>query len=320
MKKTTISYAVATVLFASLALFNCSKKADPAPAPATTTSGTTTTGTTTSGTTTSGTTSGSTTHSTMGENTWKVNSDLYTVESSTMKVEKNNGTRTFSFSLSTNSGVNFIFKGTETLPATGIYKLVYSVPKATDEVSMLAIGSSAYYSKNELNSSILVTNTNGIITIEAVDAKASGFTGGSFTVSGKLAHDANPVISPTVRLGKGTYTIDGVKRTATVNSDINNNQITIVGSADTTMLFIIIGAPAWKDGTYRLNNSAPVDQGYGKVFLNIKSANQFRDYTNLDGGNVTISGNKVTITSLNLYGLVNDKMLKLAVTCDFTMD
>ena len=72
MKK-TILYIAATTIGFGLMLTNCSKKADPAPAATTSTTGTTTIGTTTtstsSGSTTASTTSGSTTSSTTSGST-----------------------------------------------------------------------------------------------------------------------------------------------------------------------------------------------------------------------------------------------------------
>ena len=72
MKKTILYIAASTIGF-GLMLTNCSKKADPAPAATTSTTGTTTTGTTTSattaGSTTTSTTTGSTTSATSAGST-----------------------------------------------------------------------------------------------------------------------------------------------------------------------------------------------------------------------------------------------------------
>ena len=91
MKK-TILYIAATTIGFGLMLTNCSKKADPAPAGTTSSTGTATSGTTTTGTTTSGTTtSGSTTSGTTSGSTTSrkvTGSGTFTVDGSTQAILK----------------------------------------------------------------------------------------------------------------------------------------------------------------------------------------------------------------------------------------
>ena len=108
MKKTFLYIAVSSIGF-GLMLTNCSKKTDPAPAPATSTTGSTTTGTTsgsttttTAGSTTSATSSGSTTTSTTAGSTTSTTSSSTT--SSTTSGTTTSGTTSGSTTSSTSSG------------------------------------------------------------------------------------------------------------------------------------------------------------------------------------------------------------------------
>ena len=196
MKK-TILYIAASAIGFGLMLTNCSKKTDPAPAATTSTAGTTTTGTTTSGTTsgstttstTAGTTTGAAvppTPSKMASGTWKVNSNLFTVQSSSFEIDKSLNIIDFSYLFGGQDNVSISFSGIEGMPAAGIYKLVSGWPKLKDEVGIMATGFTGYFSRNESSSYILVTNDSGVFTVHATDIKVFSPTGGSIIVSGKL--------------------------------------------------------------------------------------------------------------------------------------
>ncbi len=207
MKK-TILYIAASTFVLGFALTNCSKKSDPAPAASTSTTGTTTTGTTTTsttaGSTTSATTAGSTTSSTTSAktnnltlNTWEVvtksSTTLNVVNQAgfTDNVDDNTRTYTFGANIGTSSPVslNFTFAGKGVMPPSGIYKMIDfvsgSLPKA-NEVIFSNGGFGGGYSKLDLNSSILVTNSSSKILIETTGASIYGFTGTAMTLNAKV--------------------------------------------------------------------------------------------------------------------------------------
>lgn len=111
MKKTILYISASTLAF-GLLLTNCSKKSDPAPAAATSTTGTTTTGTTTSGTTTNSSTTGSTTTSTTAGSTTSTTSSGSTTSSTTA------GSTTSTSSGTTTSSITL--KGTGTFTVDGV--------------------------------------------------------------------------------------------------------------------------------------------------------------------------------------------------------
>lgn len=196
MKKTILYIATSTICL-GLMLTNCSKKADPAPAGTTSTTGTTTTGGTTSGTTSSGsttsaTTTGSTTMSTMDINTWKVDNYIDTYVYNGKGGDFKNGSfltyyRWINMKSPSIKYLDITFKGNDGFPSNGIYKLVSDTIKNMNECKITCIsGLSSYNSDSNLNSNILVTNESGILKIEAVDIKATNMYKKTVTISGKL--------------------------------------------------------------------------------------------------------------------------------------
>ena len=107
-------------------------------------------------------------------NSWEVTNDGQTTTYSRTDSAKGGITSPFNtqilylfYCTPTGDQMSFTFKG-NVPPATGVYKLVGGVVENADEVVIGAtLGAGAFYSTTALNSKVNVTNTGGIILIEA---------------------------------------------------------------------------------------------------------------------------------------------------------
>jgi hypothetical protein len=122
-----------------------------------------------------------------------INSTTYTVNQSGFNDNPTDNTRTYTFGANIGSSspvsLNFKFATSGSVPASGTYGMIDFVTNAIPTATQVVVNNGGFgggYSALNLNSTILVTNTSGTVTIDVTNAKLTSFTGGTLTLSAKV--------------------------------------------------------------------------------------------------------------------------------------